>query len=156
MGCNGKVGAWAGLTWIVGSEAIDHVALCLDDDDVATYRVLRRVCRVAWVCALGSYRTFDHLEIMSMHMDWVGASVVVIDDDLDNIVVINYVRVRIDAIDDWISRLVAGAEDCHESRNVLRDVGRVVDQDSDVRVRKQVANLAQLHTCSGHLRIQRP
>ena len=70
-----------------------------------------------------------HLEIVAMHMNWVSTSVEIIDNNLDNIVVVDYLSVGCFSVDDWISCLVSSTQNGVESRDFLLSESHIIDRE---------------------------
>jgi len=91
--CQHKRGWRRELIWIVGSEADHGIRLGLKHDGVA----LHGGARVVGICAGERPRvrqcSFEDLELVAVKMPWVQIAVLVVDDDFDNVVVFDDVRV---------------------------------------------------------------
>ena len=74
---------------------------------------------------------------MSVHVDRVAASVIVVDYYFNDVIVIEDFRVSIGAIDNRVCSIFAGAQDSHKCGNVLGDICEIVDEDPGRRWHQQ-------------------
>lgn len=140
---------WGDLTWVVGLEAHDNVAIGVDDEGITAHRSVREVLiGDLGVCPDTSLflGPEDSLEGVSVEMERVAARVEVVDDELDNLVLLQDHRVGIAAIDGGVGGVFAGVEDRVQCGNLGAGVGDVVEEGVVLTVAEVVH-----HDIEGHL-----
>lgn len=137
------------LTWVVGLEAHDNVAVGVDDEGITAHGSIRELL----IRDLGVrpdtglfFRAEDSLEGMSVEMEGVAARVEVVDDKLDDLVLLEDNRVGVAAVDGGVGGIFAGVEDRVQRGNLGAGVGDVVEEGVVLAVAKVVH-----HDIEGHL-----
>ncbi|BCR96006.1 uncharacterized protein AKAW2_20946A [Aspergillus luchuensis] len=127
-------------TGVIGLEAHNEVTLGREHKGISPGRVLRErgVVRgiigdritVGVVIEMRSIRRvpIDHLEGMTVKMEWVGTGVAVVEDDLDDLVPLQHDGVRVVAVDSGVCGLVTRGHDGVQGGDFGSGVGDVVEE----------------------------
>ena len=67
-------------------------------------------------------------------MEWMFTGVVIVEDDLDDLVLLEYERVDVRAIDFWVGGRSPAAESGEDSRNLGAYVGNVIEESTIFRL----------------------
>ena len=118
---------WGILIWIIGDEAKGYITTRVDLDDVATDGSCGGVNGRSTVHASISRRALYYLEIVTVQMKRMAASVEVVDYDFDCVIIVYHMRVGSLAIDDWVRGSFPDSQGSIERGYFRLDVGNVVD-----------------------------
>ena len=112
--------------WVGGTESQDDIGVRHDGDCVAHRRVVLVVFIAAWPGACSAVGTGEDLEVVAMEVEGVVGDIIVVDHDLDCVVVVDHKRVHL-AVDDRVATGVSGGGGAVEGRDLLVNVGEVVE-----------------------------
>ena len=115
--------------WVVGDEAEDHVAVGSHEHGVAAHGHGREFGVVLWVVHSGLFlRAVDYLEVVTVKMEGMLAWIHIVQNNLDNFVLLEHLRMCIVAVNIGVCRQVSRAEHGVEGRYDWSYVGNVAEE----------------------------